>query len=343
MKEEQEMKMEKLVSVIVPMYNEELRIGRCIRSILCQTYDRIELLLINDGSTDRTEEICKAITDPRVFYYSISNRGAAQARNYGLQKATGEYVLFVDGDDYIDREMIRTLATAMERSGADLAKCRYAAIYAGDKVSYSSDLSEVVVYDLRQALNEMNYSRTITPSVWDALFKRAVLEGVSFPSDVRIGEDYTFLVSVLMRAERVVVVPDILYYYVQNGDSVTHRGYTEDSERILENYIDVYHAISCKYPDLEQGAFAYLLLQEMAIIVSMIMSEQYDSRMIRKIQWNVRSGLKKYIADGQVPLYLKCCAILIAAWPGLFILIYKIVFKQARDMQVIKRAKETCA
>ena len=75
----------------------------------------------------------------------------------------------------------------------------------------------------------------------------------------------------------------------------------------------------------------------------MIMSEQYDSRMIRKIQWNVRSGLKKYIADGQVPLYLKCCAILIAAWPGLFILIYKIVFKQARDMQVIKRAKETCA
>lgn len=335
--------MEKLVSVIVPMYNEERRIEKCIRSILCQTYEKIELLLINDGSTDRTEEICRNISDSRVFYFAISNRGVAQARNYGLQKASGEYVLFVDGDDYIDRDMIRILIEAMEQSEADLVKCRYAALYAGNKVSYSSDLSEMAIYDLRQAFDEMNYSRTVTASVGDVLFKRGLLEGICFPPNVRIGEDYTFLVQALMRTKRITVVPDILYYYVQNEDSVTHQGYTKESEGILDNYIEVYKTICRVHPELEEGAFAYLLLQEMAIIVSMIKVEKYDSDMIQKIKRKVRSGLKKYMSDSQVPLYLKGCALLISIWPELFIFLYKYLFKQSRDMQAIKGAKETCA
>lgn len=336
-------KADKLVSVIVPIYNEELWIDRCVQSILRQSYENMEVLLINDGSTDRTEEICRKITDTRVSYFYISNRGAAEARNYGLAKAAGEYILFVDGDDYIHRDMIKTLAAAMEQSGADIAKCRYAAVFADGRAGYSSNLTETVVYDFRQAFDEMNYSRTIMPSVGDALFKRGLLEGITFPAHVRIGEDYTFLAKVMMRAKRVVAVPDVLYFYSQNGDSVTHQGYTKESYRILENYIDIYRFISREHPELEKGAYAYLILQEMAIIVSMIKAERYDSVMIEKIKSNVRHGLRKYLSDRMIPLYLKGCAVLISICPGFFIFLYRHIFKRSRDMQTIRRAKETCA
>ena len=178
----------------------------------------------------------------------------------------------------------------------------------------------------------MNNEGIISASIWDKLFSRELIEHIEFPLNIIIGEDYTFNVKTFLRARNVIAIPNILYQYNQNEDSVTHRGFTEKSYAVLDNYIDTCNFIRMKTPQLRLGAEAYLMRQEMAVIVSMIRAEAYDYAMIKRIRREVKSGLKYYILNNHVKLYLKCSACMISVWPYLFICMYKLFFKRIRDM-----------
>ena len=118
--------MKKLISVVVPAYNAERTIKRCLESILRQTYSNLEVLLINDGSIDSTEDICLKIAenDNRLKVVTIPNGGVSHARNVGIEKATGELITFVDADDYIDADMYQTLNDTMEKYNVPIVHCR---------------------------------------------------------------------------------------------------------------------------------------------------------------------------------------------------------------------------
>ena len=116
-----------LVSVIVPVYNVEPYLPRCLDSLLDQTYEHIEIIVVNDGSTDGSGEICRAYAQKhaQIAYHAKENEGISATRNFGLERACGEYVMFVDSDDHIDADMVSRMVDVMEREQADLVQCAY--------------------------------------------------------------------------------------------------------------------------------------------------------------------------------------------------------------------------
>ncbi len=147
-------------------------------------------------------------------------------------------MIFVDADDYIHKDMLKTMVDIMKDTDADIVKCRYIAKYEGNKILYGINLAKQTQYTARQALDELNYGGKITASVCDTLFKRKVITDLEFPPEATIGEDYTFIVKVLINCRLIIAIPDALYIYTQNSKSVTHRGYTKNSYKNLNNYKD---------------------------------------------------------------------------------------------------------
>lgn len=208
--------MEKLVSVIVAVYNIEEYLSRCVDSILAQTYRNLEIILVDDGSKDQSGSICDSYAekDRRIKVIHKKNGGLSDARNAGMNAATGEYIGFVDGDDWIEPDMYRAMYFACEKEKAQAAVCRYKQITksgiidgsAGNSVSLSRDEAlEIYVCGDERYL--------IYNSVWSKLFARDLVEGMRFPVG-KNSEDIMFTTRAFCRMERLVYLDEAYYNYV---------------------------------------------------------------------------------------------------------------------------------
>lgn len=207
--------MEETISVIVPVYNVEAFLPKCLDSVTGQTYRNLEILLIDDGSTDSSGQICDqyARKDSRIRVIHQENQGLAAARNTGLDEAAGAYVAFVDSDDWIDRDMYEFLYRLMHEHGADLAICRLRRILSSSVVDGST--GELLVCDGLTAFEQM--VRGIYPlgiGVFNKLYKKDLVEGLRFPSGKLI-EDLYFTPHVLYRCEKCVYQDTAKYNYLQ--------------------------------------------------------------------------------------------------------------------------------
>ena len=135
--------MNSLVSIVVPLYNKEEYIQRCIDSLLSQTYEHLEILIVDDGSTDRSGEIADAVRDERLVVIHQENRGLSEARNTGINHSSGDYLVFVDADDTVPKNGVKDLVEGIERNHADICSGRFNAIYANGTVKPSEDTEEV--------------------------------------------------------------------------------------------------------------------------------------------------------------------------------------------------------
>ena len=208
--------MEKLVSVIVAVYNIEEYLPRCVDSILAQTYRNLEIILVDDGSKDQSGSICDSYAekDRRIKVIHKKNGGLSDARNAGMDAATGEYIGFVDGDDWIEPDMYRAMYFACEKEKAQAAVCRYKQITksgiidgsAGNSVSLSRDEAlEIYVCGDERYL--------IYNSVWSKLFARDLVEDMRFPVG-KNSEDIMFTTRAFCRMERLVYLDEAYYNYV---------------------------------------------------------------------------------------------------------------------------------
>lgn len=220
--------MEELISVIVPIYNAEKYLANCIESILAQSYKQFELLLINDGSKDASEDICKkyAQKDNRIRIISKENSGVADTRNLGIDKAIGKYVTFIDADDYVEERAFEKAVNKITQENASI--CGYHFNYVkGDSVSARIEsrfkttiLNGATRRELVNNLYSMN-ENGIMPAVWRYLFEREFLlkNGIKFPNN-KIGEDLIFVLEAFRVADKLVVLDDALYNYRVNEKSV---------------------------------------------------------------------------------------------------------------------------
>lgn len=210
-----------LLSIIVPVYDVERYLPKCIDSILAQTFTDFELILVEDGSPDNCPALCDAAAekDARIRVIHQKNGGLSAARNAGLDAARGEWIGFVDSDDYIAPEMYEALYKAVQSTGADLALCDYAAVdetgapclppYTGlaQRIFTGREL-------LKRATN------TMAQPVWNKLYRRAIFAQLRYPEG-KLNEDFFLIPEVCLRIQKAVVVPKALYYYyVQRGGSI---------------------------------------------------------------------------------------------------------------------------
>ena len=214
---------ENLVSIIVPVYNVENYIDDCVKSLVSQTYKNIEIILIDDGSTDKSGGICDeyALDYDRVKVFHKENGGLSDARNYGLTKIEGEYVCFVDSDDYVEPNFVYELMSAVEKYSVDIACVRWKATKATEQLKIPCT-GETKLLDSQTVLKEMvspiDYG--ITVSVWDRIYKRDIIAGLSFPKG-KCYEDILFSTNAIIRANKIAYIDKELYVYRVRVGSIT--------------------------------------------------------------------------------------------------------------------------
>ena len=226
------MNKEPLISVILPAYNVAHSIRDTIDDILAQSYKNIEILCVNDGSTDATEEVIKAFADPRIRYFSKRNGGVSSARNMGLDNAEGEYISFADPGDRVDKDFIFYLYDLLASTSSDLSICSYnLEMESGElleRVKCYEVVNENVLFSQETALSEIikPYGK-FCGHVWDKMFKRELIGALRFQENIHNCEDTLFDVAYIKKCNRIVLGPETHYNYIQNGNSVTHGKYSE--------------------------------------------------------------------------------------------------------------------
>lgn len=216
-----------LISIIVPIYNVEQYIHFCLDSLKNQTYPNLEIFLIDDGSTDNSGKICDSysLSDSRFHIIHQENKGVSEARNTGLRRACGEYIYFVDGDDFIIPTAIEVLYNAIIKSKASFSMGLYKTIYAPGTHTHSLSTkpSEIQILDkdcLVYGLFGESSNAILYQSVWNKLYPKALIQDISFKNIV--SEDTDFNIYVFLKAAKAVLVKVKLYGYVQRRDSITH-------------------------------------------------------------------------------------------------------------------------
>ena len=248
------------VSVIVPVYNVEKYIVKCLESLLNQTLEDIEIIVVNDGSPDNSQEIIdKYVLEykDKIKSYIKPNGGLSDARNYGIEKATGEYIGFVDGDDFVDIRMFETMYNEAHKKKSDIVVCNLNYVYDYDIIPTSSNV-------LEETTNIKDVMLNIYPTAWNKIYKRTFINKhkLRFKKNVWY-EDVEFIYRVLPYVNKISCVKNCFYQYVQREGAIT-----KTYDKRLYNYIDNWNGIVDYYkehdlydefyPELEYSYVRYI-------------------------------------------------------------------------------------
>lgn len=217
-----------LISIIIPIYNSELFLERCLSSLKNQTYSNIEFLMIDDGSTDKSAETCKKyqLMDHRFRYIYQPNSGVSAARNRGLNVAAGEYIGFCDSDDWVDADMYETLHRLLSENDADISIVSFKSEN-GQVSLVNNDDSEVLFFDSKSAILEMHNLGCFEGHLWNKLFKKTLFHNVRFRNDITIYEDMVAVWDLFLNAQKIVFQNVQKYHYYVNPNSAINCAFKE--------------------------------------------------------------------------------------------------------------------
>lgn len=246
--------MEKLISVIIPVYNVEKYLDKCIDSIINQTYSNLEIILIDDGSTDNSGKICDkyALLDSRIKVIHKKNGGLSDARNVGIDNANGKYLMFVDSDDFIDYNTICDNINIMKENKADIIIYnRYYVYDDGKKFLRFPILNSILEFTGLEAIEEMNSFKNFDMSAWGKIYKKDLFKCIRFPVG-KTSEDFYIMFLLLEKSKKVIYNSKPYYFYIQRAGSISKRKIINydflDAARKQMNYLEK------KYKNLKKCA-----------------------------------------------------------------------------------------
>lgn len=305
------MKEKPLVSIIVPIFNVEKYLSECIDSILSQTYENTEIILIDDGSTDKSAEICDkyALEDKRVRVIHKINGGVSAARNDGLQQANGQLIMFVDSDDWIDSETCGTAVSTMQESGADVVMWAYISenngnrspktIFGSDTIFEGTDVKEKLHRRLFGLTGEELANPELADSlcpVWGKLYKKELIlnNDISFVDLSEIGtyEDGLFNIEVFAKVEKAVYLNKCLYHYRKENTSSVTSGYRKDLFEKWQHLFDLmqeYIAENHLTPDYQAALNNRIALSIVGLGLNIMSCDCSATKKIRMIKEIIKS------------------------------------------------------
>lgn len=217
--------MDKLITIIVPVYNAEKYIGRCIKSLIEQTYYNIEILIINDGSTDSSLEVCSRFSygDKRVRVIDQPNAGVSNARNTGLAMAKGDFICFVDADDYVDKDFIHHMYDLKEKNNADLVICGFNEIK--EDVVINNTFGDIRILLQSEAMEMLLREDEFRGYVWNKLFSKEIIKktNLSFDEKISVWEDVLFTFKYMCYSKTIIYDPEPKYNYIYIESSSSHK------------------------------------------------------------------------------------------------------------------------
>ncbi len=260
--------MNHLVSVIVPVYNVEKYIDRCIDSIVNQTYENLEIILVDDGSLDDCPKICNrwARKDKRVKVIHKKNGGLSDARNVGLEAANGEYIMFVDSDDWISLEMAEKMLAGILENDADMAICQFFVAYSDGTIEEPNVNYKSTIIDVETAFKLLLQHEQITNHAWRKMYKKALLSKNPFPVGRNYEDVYT-VAQFFIPCKKIVNLSDAYYYYFQNSTGIT-------KTMTFKSYRDIYYVnkhrnslIIKNFPQLKQYVHSSMKETQKSIVI----------------------------------------------------------------------------
>lgn len=279
--------MNKKISVIVPIYNSAQTLERTLNSIINQNYKNLEIILVNDGSTDNSLEICKkyAEKDNRIRIVNQFNKGVGEARNHGIDVATGEFISFVDSDDTMDKNFYSELIATQIVTNADIVE-------SGAKVVLGKN-NEIYPYEKKDKINifenhdymknYLNFSLNV--SVWGKIYKKELIGDIRFP-DLNINEDFVFLWEIVKRTKLFCENLNVNYhYYLDKEVSLSKAPFSASNMTMISHIDDVLNDVNKIYPDLNKIAknhYNACLLHNLVLYYLYLKSEVCDDLFIKE-------------------------------------------------------------
>lgn len=319
------------ISVIVPVYNVEPFLRRSVESILNQTFRNLEVILVDDGSSDGSDDLCDAFAakDPRVKVVHKANGGLSHARNVGIERASAPLIGFVDSDDFIEADMFQTLYDHMMASSAQISVCGVYDCFPGSVVTTQDTTSRFVV-DAKEAVEMALESRDFPLYVWNKLYEKRLFDGISFPEG-KVYEDAFVMIRLLDRAEKVAVTMEPKYHYIRRAGSVTTKPYTPADLDIIEAHDSNYRYIERKHPDLlPQAEFRCLWARFMALD-KLIMADGEQAREKQKeVISSLRCSMGKILSCRWLSRSRKLSALLLCVHKELYKLCVKVNLKKVQ-------------
>ena len=279
------------VSVIIPVFNTEAHLPACLASVVGQTHEQLEIILIDDGSTDRSPEICRqfAAADPRIRVIHQANGGVSAARNKGLDLATGTFVSLVDSDDWLEPTLYEEVLAALEASSAEVAIFEYFVDTAIASVVHRSALESYGLLDRSQAVSLSISSQN--RFAWSRVFTRESIDDIRFRTDLHWGEETLFVCQVLGRVTTVVHLQQPLYHYVQSESSATRSGFGPRRLSGIDTGLAMIDLTETSYPHLVMQAYAYYG----GILTQLLREVQADPRARATYTRDIRSRLRRVL------------------------------------------------
>ena len=290
--------MSKKVTIIIPVYKVEKYLRECLDSIVNQTYKDLEIIIVDDESPDKCPKICDeyAEKDTRIHVIHKHNGGAASARNTALNQATGEYVCFVDSDDYIRNDYVEQLINHIEKYKADVAVCSFEYLYKNRREKDCFNI-EAKIYDQKAYLKEFLNNWTCS-LIWNKMFKRELINGIRFEEGHKIDDEF-FTYKIILNANTIVQIPHILYTYRMRGSSVMND--MKSGKKRLKDQIDF---LKVRYNEIKKGqpTLKRVYLEHMADnYIQFFRSELMDVEIKKYIKQAIKENLFDFIF---VPYYM---------------------------------------
>lgn len=296
----------RLVSIIIPVYNVEKYIGRCLKSVTEQTYTKLEILIIDDGSTDNSLKICEEYKkkDERITIFHKKNGGVSSARNIGIKHATGDYLIFIDSDDYLQKEMIEQLYNNLIENYADMSVCEYFISYENGKDYRKFEKNEKKMLDKKEVYKYLLDTRYFGGFLFNKLIKKELIynngEIKFFDEKIHVCEDLLFICNISRNIGKVVYITQPLYYYSQRENSTLKQLYSYKRLTNYYAYLEIFKI--CEEESIEinkEFELRFLKFSTEALFLIRYLKINNES-LKRTIYENRKKYYDKYINDKKI-------------------------------------------
>lgn len=299
-----------MISIIVPVYNAEKYIRKCIESVLHQTYPVWEMILIDNGSDDDSFKICQeyARKDERIYtLHQYQNKGVSAARNLGVEKASGKYITFLDADDWVAEDYLEQLVKITKNTNADILVCQYKKVYEeqrnDEKEVSAEDFKEGQNFDVKEYDGENFIEKCLLEGCthcWGVLYKATVLEGIYFPEKIAIGEDALFLIDAVLQAEKIVVTEYDGYRYYINENGAMNCKFTHSYMDQIRCWKKAKEKLVETYPAVENKINSILMVSTMLVVGKLSALSEEELKGFQKEVEECRSVIQEYGGNWKV-------------------------------------------
>lgn len=290
-----------LISIIVPVYNVEKYLPQCIESIINQTYENLEIILVDDGSTDKSGSICDEYSekDKRICTIHKENGGLSDARNVAIDIAKGEYLTFVDSDDYITKDYIEYLYKIIIEDNADISICSKLNFYENIQLKEPKSSGEMKKFTGLEAMENMFYQKDINPSACFKLYRKELFEGIRYPKG-KLYEDLGTTYKIFFKANKVIWSPAQKYFYLQRQNSIMSKKFSANNFDRVELSKELLNFVDENCSKLHQAAVARFFVSNIQVLRELPLKDKQYINMIETISHNIKKYRKSVIYDKKV-------------------------------------------